>query len=134
MWFKILAGVSVGGAIIAWLTLSMYQENSVKQDVARTELKKESLKFDQEMNMFNANMFNVVDNNKTGNFYLKQAEQAKKELADIKKKEEEEKRKLALAKKRLDKQLETMDKETSVNWESRKMDKDITKEFSLDDI
>jgi gas vesicle protein len=135
MWFKLLAGATISGAIIAWLTFSLYQENSTKQNVMKTQIKKESLKFEEKMDMFNANMLGAVDNKKTGDFFLKKSQEAKQKLENMKKQEEEEKRKLKEAEARLQKQLSQMDKETSdINWDERKMDKDVSKGFDLNDI
>ena len=135
MWFKVLAGASLTAAIIAWLTFTLFKDTTVRQDVADTKIEKESLKFQEKANTFNAYMFGAIDRNQTGQFYKKKAEEAKKNLVAIKEKEEREKKELEESRKRLDKQLGDMDQGIDdVNWNERKVDKQANKPFSESDL
>ena len=135
MWWKLLLGLSPAAAVIAWLTYSQMEDTKARQNISDTKIEKESLKFQEKANMFNAYMFGAIDRNQTGQFYKKKAEEAKKTLVAIKEKEEREKRAIEESRKRIEKQLADMDQGIEdVNWNERKIDKQANKPFSESDL
>jgi len=128
MWFKVLLGASFAGAIIAWLTFSLMEKTTATQSVQTQQLREDSLKFDEQFNMFNANMFNSVDDKLAGKFFLEQAYKSHKKIEDIERKKREAQQRLKTAQQRLKKQMQTM------NSNVDDLDTNINKSYNFNDI